>query len=38
MHTNGDREVFVRVYNDVVNELQKQKYKILKKDGQGQAF
>jgi len=36
MHTNGDREVFLKVYNSVVDELQRQKYKILKKDGQGQ--
>lgn len=33
MHTNGDRDVFVRVYNAVVEEMQRQKYKILKKDG-----
>ena len=37
MHTNGDREVFLRVYGTVVDELQQQKYKILKKDGRGQA-
>lgn len=27
MHTNGDREVFVRVYNTVLEEMQRQKYK-----------
>ena len=28
MHTNGDREVFVRIYEKVVDELDKAKYDI----------
>jgi hypothetical protein len=28
MHTNGDREAFVRVYDKVVEELERHKYKI----------
>lgn len=38
MHTNGDREVFLKVYGTVVDELQQRKYKILKKDGHEQAI
>jgi hypothetical protein len=38
MHTNGDREVFIKTYTAVVEEMQKQKYKILKKDGRGEAI
>ena len=27
LHTNGDRETFVRVYNKVVEKLEQKKYK-----------
>lgn len=38
MHTNGDREVFLRVYDAVVRELDIHKYKISENAGRAQAF
>lgn len=38
MHTNGDREVFLRVYETVVRELDQHKYKISENAGRAQAF
>jgi hypothetical protein len=38
MHTNGDREAFLRVYDKVVAEIEQHKYKISEKDGRAQAF
>jgi hypothetical protein len=32
MHTNGDREVFVRTYEQVVQKLEQDKYAIQKED------
>ena len=38
MHTNGDREAFLRVYDKVVAEIEQHKYKISENAGRGQAF
>ena len=38
MHTNGDREVFLRVYDAVVREAEQHKYKISENAGRAQAF
>lgn len=38
MHTNGDREVFLKTYEAVVLELDQHKYKISENAGRAQAF
>jgi len=38
MHTNGDREVFLKTYEAVVLELDRHKYKISENAGRAQAF
>lgn len=38
MHTNGDREIFLRAYDGVVRELDIHKYKISENAGRAQAF
>lgn len=38
MHTNGDREVFLRTYEAVVRELDQHKYKISENPTRAQAF
>lgn len=38
MHTNGDREAFLRVYDSVVTELDRHKYKISENPTRAQAF
>lgn len=38
MHTNGDREVFLKTYDAVVRELDQHKYKISENPTRAQAF
>lgn len=38
MHTNGDREAFLRVYEKVIEQIDQHKYKISENAGRAQAF